>query len=71
MACRIEFEDLDKWKIWFDAGNESELVSALAVIERTVEMTGSNSTYSEERKPYIDYARKKLNERFHNWDCPF
>ncbi len=42
MTCRIEFEDLEAWKKWFDTGDEAELVDGLMVIERTVELLTSS-----------------------------
>lgn len=71
MTCKIEFENLEKWKAWFDDGVETELVSALELVERSVKMKGIKSAYAKARKPYIDYARKKLSERFGDWEVPF
>lgn len=69
----IQFEDLDRWQQWFATGSLEELEVAVDVVTRiynTARECG-DLTHAELRKPFLDCAIKKMNERFPGWDIPF
>ena len=68
--CSIEFEDLNKWKEWFNTGSKDELISAIEFTERFIDKLrsyGNSDEYIKSRKPFLDYAYTKMNERFKDW----
>lgn len=70
--CKIEFEDLEAWKKWFDTGNKDELVNALNFMQRSItRVLPEGIDYAKARRPYIKYAVKKMNKRFDDWDADY
>ena len=66
--CKAEFEDLNKWKLWFDTGDKHELIEAIELIESFIGRFGAKcENLVKIRKPFLDYAYKKMDERFEDW----